>query len=240
MRHRTSFVVAIAGVAAVLSMPGRAQQAAGALPSHLWKDVTAETIGTTAGWTNKVEIADINGDGRPDLLFANGGNYSDPGTPEMNGAFINNGPGKRFDDRSKEVFGTPGLTRVIKARDVNNDGIVDLIVGNTFQTQTRLYLGTGGGGFRDVTETNLPHLPASVGRHRGRRRRRRRRSGPRARGLGPGQQHDERRRPHDVVARTTARGTSPTRRRSACPTRSCGSRGISSWSTSTTTRTSTS
>ena len=29
------------------------------LPSHLWKDVTAETIGTTAGWTNKVEIADI-------------------------------------------------------------------------------------------------------------------------------------------------------------------------------------
>ena len=133
------------------------------LPSHLWKDVTAETIGTTAGWTNKVEIADLNGDGRPDLLFANGGNYSDPGTPEMNGAFFNNGPGKRFDDRSQDVFGTPDLTRVIKARDLNDDGIVDLIVGNTFQTQSRLYLGTGGGKFKEVTDTNLPHMVASIG-----------------------------------------------------------------------------
>jgi hypothetical protein len=133
------------------------------LPTHLWKDVTAETIGTTAGWTNKVEIADINGDGRPDLLFANGGNYSDPGTPEMNGAWFNPGPGKRWEDHSQEVFGTPGLTRVIKARDFNGDGIVDLIVGNTFQTQTRLYLGTGGGHFKDVTPTNLPQMPLSVG-----------------------------------------------------------------------------
>lgn len=133
------------------------------LPSHLWKDVTAETIGTTAGWTNKVEIADLNGDGRPDLLFANGGNYSDPGTPEMNSAWFNPGPGKRWDDHSKDVFGTPGLTRVIKARDFNNDGIIDLIVGNTFQTQSRLYLGTGGGKFKEVTDTNLPHMVASIG-----------------------------------------------------------------------------
>jgi hypothetical protein len=130
----------------------------------LWHDVTAETIGETAEWTNKVEIADINGDGRPDLLFANGGKYSEAGTPEPSRVFVNNGPGRRFTERTEAVFGSArGSARVIKARDLNGDGIVDIIVGNTFQTQSRLYLGTGGGAFRDVTETNLPQMPLSVG-----------------------------------------------------------------------------
>src|SRR5262245_1632474 len=97
------------------------------LPSKLWVEATETTIGDTAGWTNKVEIADIDNDGRPDLLFANGGNYSDPGTPEMNGAYINRGPGKPFENRSTQVFGTPALTRVIKARDLNNDGLTDIV-----------------------------------------------------------------------------------------------------------------
>ena len=39
----------------------------------LWVDVTRDAIPATAYWTNKVEIADLNADGRPDLLFANGG-----------------------------------------------------------------------------------------------------------------------------------------------------------------------
>ena len=133
------------------------------VPSKLWVDATAQTIGDTAGWTNKVEIADINNDGRPDLLFANGGNYSDPGTPEMNGAFINAGPGKPFENRSAQIFGTPNIARVIKARDLNADGLTDIIVGTTYQTQSRLYLGTGGGQFTEVTKTHLPQMPASIG-----------------------------------------------------------------------------
>ena len=130
----------------------------------LWRDATAQTIGETAQWTNKVEIADINGDGRPDLLFANGGNYSEPGTPEPNLVFVNHGPGRSFDNRTEAVLGpTPDLARVIKARDLNSDGIVDIVVGATFQTQSRLYLGTGGGAFREVTATHLPQMPLSVG-----------------------------------------------------------------------------
>ncbi len=130
----------------------------------LWHDVTAATIGETAEWTNKVEIADINGDGRPDLLFANGGKYSEAGPPEPSRVFVNDGPGQRFTERTEAVFGsTRGNARVIKARDLNGDGIVDIVVGNTFQTQSRLYLGAGGGAFRDVTATNLPQEPLSVG-----------------------------------------------------------------------------
>ena len=126
--------------------------------------MTRDAIGQTAEWTNKVEIADINGDGRPDLLFANGGNYSEPGPPEMNRAFINTGQGFRFEDRSADVFGkTPDLARVIKARDLNGDGHTDILVGTTYQTQSRLYLGTGTGAFREVTATHLPNGPLSVG-----------------------------------------------------------------------------
>jgi hypothetical protein len=129
----------------------------------LWIDVTKDAIGVTAEWTNKVEIADINGDGRPDLLFANGGNYSEPGTPEMNRAFINKG-GLAFEDRSEQVFGTtPDLARVIKARDLDGDGNIDILVGTTYQTQSRLYLGAGGGAFREVTTTHLPRGPVSAG-----------------------------------------------------------------------------
>jgi len=129
----------------------------------LWNDVTAETIGETRGWTNKVEIADLNGDGRPDLLFANGGDYSTPGTPEPDLVFFNTASGP-FENRTVEVFGaTPDLARVIKARDLNGDGFTDIIVGTTFQTQSRLFLGTGAGAFTEETATHLPKMPLSVG-----------------------------------------------------------------------------
>lgn len=151
------------GAALVLALATGPAQAPTA-PPPLWVDVTAETIGETAQWTNKVEIADLNGDGRPDLLFANGGKYSEPGDPEPNLVFFNNGPGRRFENRTEAVFGpTPDLARVIKARDFNGDGLVDIVVGTTFQTQSRLFLGTGGGAFREVTATHLPRMPLSVG-----------------------------------------------------------------------------
>lgn len=130
----------------------------------LWIDATADLLPATAFWTNKVEVADLDGDGRPDLLFANGGDYSTPGTPEPNQVFLNRGPGARFADATTQVFGpTPALTRVIKARDLNGDGLVDIVVGTTYQTQSRLYLGTGRGAFREVTPTHLPQMPLSVG-----------------------------------------------------------------------------
>lgn len=130
----------------------------------LWRDATAETIGATRYWTNKVEIADLNGDGRPDLLFANGGDYSTPGAPEPNQVFFNNGAGARFTDVTERVLGsTPDLARVIKARDLNGDGMTDILVGATYQTQSRLYFGAGKGAFTEVTGTHLPALPLSVG-----------------------------------------------------------------------------
>ena len=146
--------------ATVLGGVATAAQTAG----PLWFDVTAEALPPTRYWTNKVEIADLNGDGRPDLLFANGGDYSTPGTPEPNQVFFNLGPGFHFTEATSRVFGdTPDLARVIKARDFSGDGVVDVVVGTTYQTQSRLFLGTGGGAFREATATHLPQMPLSVG-----------------------------------------------------------------------------
>ncbi len=134
------------------------------VPQLLWVDATAVTIGVTKHWTNKVEIADLNDDGRPDLLFANGGDYSAPGAPEPSQVFFNNGAGARFMEVTGRVLGPePDLARVIKARDLNGDGLTDIVVGTTYQRQSRLYLGTGKGSFTEVTRTHLPQLLLSVG-----------------------------------------------------------------------------
>lgn len=60
-------------------------------------------------------MADLNGDGYLDLLFANGGNYSEP---EFSRVFINQGAGNKFNEITREVFADRKfLSRVIKVRD---------------------------------------------------------------------------------------------------------------------------
>src|SRR6187402_2593383 len=70
-----------------------------------WEDATDDTIGKTAEWSNKVELADINGDGLVDILLANGAGYSEADGGEQNRAFLNKGPGMAFEDVSEDVFG---------------------------------------------------------------------------------------------------------------------------------------
>jgi hypothetical protein len=110
-----------------------------AVTEVLWHDVTTSVLPATGEWTNRVALADIDGDGRVDFLFANGGNYSDPGAPELNRVFLNrveNGE-LRFEEATEKVFGSTGdLARVIQVRDVDGDGNVDIFVGTTFQTQS--------------------------------------------------------------------------------------------------------
>jgi len=121
-----------------------------------WHDVTETALGLTADWTNKVELADIDTDGDVDLLFANAGDYESAGTRVANRVFLNDGAA-RFTDATTKVFGKAvGITRVTKVADVDSNSVPDIVVGTTYRTQSRLYVGTGAGRWRDVTGTNLP------------------------------------------------------------------------------------
>ena len=128
-----------------------------------WVDATAETIGETAQYTNRVELADLNGDGWVDLLFANGGNYDQPGDPVASWAYLNNGDGT-FADATTAILGDHALlTRVIRSADLDTDGDDDILLGTTYDTQSRLLLNDGGGAWADVTETHLPAAQLSAG-----------------------------------------------------------------------------
>lgn len=114
-------------------------------------------------WTNKVELADLDLDGHLDVLFANGGDYEKPGTPVASGAWLNDGAGT-FTDATAEILGEHALlTRVIKVADLNADGLPDIVMGTTFDTQSRLLLSAGPMAWTDVTDTNLPVAELSVG-----------------------------------------------------------------------------
>jgi FG-GAP-like repeat len=132
---------------------------------ELWEDVTTATIGTTREYTSGVELADLNGDGLVDILFASGGNYDAPGEPEFSRVFLNQGSGKMFKEATKDVLGPEPMiaARAIRVADVNGDDNPDIVVGTSFGTQSRLYLGEGEGRFREVTGTHFPQQRASIG-----------------------------------------------------------------------------
>ena len=128
-----------------------------------WIDATADALGVTGDWTNKVELADIDSDGDVDILFANGGDYDTAGKPVASRVFMNNGAGK-FQDATQRVFGkTKALARVIKVADVNGDSAPDVALGTTYDSQSRLFLGSSAGGWTDVTQKNFPAADLSAG-----------------------------------------------------------------------------
>ncbi len=120
-----------------------------------------------AEYTNQLTIGDIDNDGDLDIMFANGGGFMTPGTPEMVRIFINNGAGfftDESEDRAGGHGGHTGLHRGVELGDVENDGDLDMILAQDFNRLPNLLINDGNGFFSVQGDVRLPALTLSSSR----------------------------------------------------------------------------
>ena len=97
-----------------------------------------------------VAVLDIEGDGRPDLLFVNGRPWTPASQPGFHRLYRNHGDGTFRDVTAGSGFDTAGVYGLGAAvADYDNDGRDDLFM--TTVDGGRLFHNDGGGRFRDVT-----------------------------------------------------------------------------------------
>ena len=97
------------------------------------------------GTTNGVVVADVNGDGLPDILFANNG---------QDAVVINDGTGNFTDETADRLPRSADVTQDHELGDVDGDGDLDLIVAN--EGANALYINDGTGRFTDESEARIP------------------------------------------------------------------------------------
>ena len=141
--------------------------APGLVHAQRWQDATPSCLGTTAQWSSKIEVADVDGDGQIDILVPNGGAYASPGTSEPTRVWRNLGNWSTqaamhcTEISAQAVGGFTGLSRMIKVADVDGDGDLDIVTGGAWHTQLVMYL-RDGDGWTDAT-SQLPQQMTSIG-----------------------------------------------------------------------------
>ncbi|MBN1316790.1 MAG: VCBS repeat-containing protein [Anaerolineales bacterium] len=94
-------------------------------------------------WSWDVAAEDINGDGFVDLVFANMGDGG-TGSTNRNHYYLNNGTSAPFEDVTPFYFAGPAArTDAVEIADMNGDGLLDVIFGNTTENASKLFLNSG-------------------------------------------------------------------------------------------------
>src|SRR5262245_65873516 len=112
-------------------------------------------------WTDGVEIADIEGDGDNDILFANGSSYGAGGAQAQH-LFLNNGLGT-FVAAHAQLNVANFNAKMVIAEDFDNDGDLDLMYApeGAFPATTqvpRMLINDGTGNFTDQSATRIPAI----------------------------------------------------------------------------------
>jgi hypothetical protein len=108
---------------------------------------------TAADAPFKLAVGDFNGDGLPDVTFANMGSAT-PGLQER--LFLSDGRGGYTDTTATHLPSILNWTGGVAVGDFDKDNDVDLFFGNMTGQICCLYFNDGTGKFTDVSATNLP------------------------------------------------------------------------------------
>lgn len=124
----------------------------------------ARNYGSGGYEADSVAVADLNGDGKLDLVVAN--LSADPGGPEGTiGVLLGNGDGTL---QGAVIYGSGGIAESIAVADVNLDGNLDLVVADQCESSNctsgsiGLLLGNGDGTFQAAISYRLEGFPNSV------------------------------------------------------------------------------
>jgi hypothetical protein len=107
---------------------------------HASPPLTPITVGSNP---DAVAVVDLNGDGIPDLVVANGGNLQTPG--DTVSVLLGNGDGTF---QPQHTFAVGSYPRAVAVADLNGDGKPDLIIANEFDNTVSVLLGNGDGTFQ--------------------------------------------------------------------------------------------
>ncbi len=118
-----------------------------------FKDETSTRMPAISDLTEALALGDVDGDGDLDLVVGNASQYG-----SQNRLYLNNGAGSFTNVTATRMPAFLGRTMAVELGDVDRDGDLDLVVGNTgrYGGPTQLFLNNGAGTFVNATATRMP------------------------------------------------------------------------------------